>query len=184
MVCLFFVCHSDIREIGPNDFISIEQLHLCDGIYGGEEMRAIEDAPALMLARYQMKRRNHRLFENKRWRLSSESHQYYDYEGHHSREPPFWVEFVRAGPRLGWRWTNAVYGGACVTQWFDPEPESTDESYEEYISDLKHVENDTSFYSGCQRPPTQQEHAQICRDTPLDPMLLRNVRTSQFTGWW
>ena len=41
----------DIRDIGPNDFSSIQEMELCDTIYGGGDLMKIEDAPEIMLAR-------------------------------------------------------------------------------------------------------------------------------------
>ena len=33
--------------------------------------------------------------------------------------PSFYVEYVVAGSRIGWRWTNAVSGGLCETVWLE-----------------------------------------------------------------
>lgn len=161
----------DIRDIGPHDFISIKEMNLSDNIHGGGALMTIEDAPAIMLARYNLKKRNPRLFHSRYWYLSHLSPQYYDhhYCGHSSRKPPLRVEFVKAGSRLGWRWTNGVKGGSCETQWLDPEPNSTDEGYKKYLQELKHsIHNDVDIYRGFKSPPNRQEHGQRCTEVPLD----------------
>ena len=82
------------------------------------------------------------------------------------------VEFVKAGSRLGWRWTNCKRGGACETQWLDPEPNSTDEGYEKYLQELKHTKN-VVIFRGFKRPPNRQEHVQRIADV-IHPMFLRH----------
>jgi len=52
--------------------------------------------------------------------LSLDSPERNDNDVHHSRKMPAHVEFVQAGSRLWWRWTNCVSGGACETNWLDP----------------------------------------------------------------
>jgi hypothetical protein len=162
----------DIREIGPNDFSSIQEMELCDTIHGGGELMKIEDAPEIMLARSNLKKRHPSLFQDKQLFLSHLSPQYYDYyTGHRSRDPPLRVEFVKAGSRLGWRWTNCEKGGSCETQWLDPEPNSTDEGYEKYLQELKHTKN-VDIYRGFKRPPNEEEHMRRCAEVPLDTKLL------------
>ena len=160
----------DIREIGPNDFSSIKkEMELCyTPIYGGGTLMKIEDAPEVMLAHHNLKKRNQSLFHDRDWRLSYHSPQYFDYAGHFSRQPPFRVEFVKAGSRLGWRWTNCKKEGSCETQWLDPEPNSTDEGYEKYLRESKHINNDVVIFRGFKRPPNQQEHIRRCSEVPLD----------------
>ena len=80
-------------------------------------MDNISDAEEFMAARYLLKKRCWTLFVNRCWRLGGNLPEFYCYVGHHTREPPFMVEFVEAGPRIGWRWTNAVSGGSCETIW-------------------------------------------------------------------
>ena len=164
----------DIRHIGPNDFISIQFMSLSNFIYGGgDHFTSIEEVPDLMLARYNLKKQRPILFTNQRWYLSRDSQQYYEYQydGPTNRHPPFQVEFVQAGARLGWRWTNGLLGGSCEIHWLDPEPTPTDEGYDEYLNELEDT-NDVDFYRGFQRPPTFDEHQQRCAEVPLERMLL------------
>ena len=190
----------DIREIGTGDFISLKRLDVGDLVYGGGDIMRTEDASPVMEAKYRLKKRNPELFSSRRWRLSEESPQFYRTDGrlHHSREPPLWVEFVTAGPRIGWRWTNAVSGGSCETNWLEPPlspPPSEEEGstsnddyydYEKYLHELNQIENtDVELFKGyTKEPPTQEEHARCCQEIPLDPVLQMFANNRQFGGWW
>jgi hypothetical protein len=175
----------DIRDIGPNDFISIKEMNLSDTIHGGGNFVTIEDAPEIMLAHHNLKKRHPSLIQSRYWFLSYNSPQRYDYAGHSSRQPPLRVEFVKAGSRLGWRWTNGVKGGSCETQWLDPEPNSTDEGYEKYLQELKHsINNDVDIFRGFNKsPPNQQEHMRRCAEVPLDPSL-SNFSSDEEDDYW
>ncbi|CAJ1935191.1 unnamed protein product [Cylindrotheca closterium] len=174
----------DIRDIGDNDFVALKKVDFGGYVYGGGHMDRIEDAADLMLARYRMKKRSPSLFVHRRWSLIETSPQHYGFDGHHSREPPFYVEFVEAGPRLGWRWTNCVSGGSCESHWLDPEPDPIDPEYEVYLKDLEYVQRDADFYKGFNIPPTQMEHDELNRIIPLDPILRRFAPSSPFVGFW
>jgi hypothetical protein len=63
----------DIREIGRDDFKSLEELDLGEGVYGGGCLMAIQDAPSIMFARYQLLKRMPGLFTKKRWSLTRDS---------------------------------------------------------------------------------------------------------------
>lgn len=189
----------DIREIGTGDFLSLKRFEVGDLVYGGGDIMRTEDASPVMEAKYRLKKRNPELFSSRRWRLSEESPQFYRTDGrlHHSREPPLWVEFVTAGPRIGWRWTNAVSGGSCETNWLEPplsppppeeEGSSNDDysGYEKYLHELNQIENkDVELFKGyTKKPPTQEEHARCCQEIPLDPVLQMFANNRQFGGWW
>mmetsp|Transcript_43776 Transcript_43776/g.105588 ORF Transcript_43776/g.105588 Transcript_43776/m.105588 type:complete len:426 (+) Transcript_43776:47-1324(+) len=174
----------DIRDIGENDFVALKKVDFGGYVHGGGDMNRIEDAADLMLARYRLKKRSHTLFEHRRWALTENSPQRYEFHGHHSREPPFYVEFVKAGPCLGWRWTNCVTGGSCESHWFDPEPDPNDAEYELYVKELEYVQRDVDFYQGFKLPPTQMEHDELSRSRPLDPISQRFAPSSPFVGFW
>lgn len=173
----------DIRKIAPNDFISLKELKVGDKVYGGGNIEKISDAQSVMLARYYLKKHHPNLFESRCDILSIQSPDRYQIHGHRSRSPPFDVEFVKAGSRLGWRWTNAFSGGSCETQWLDPEPKSTDQGYDTYIKDLENLDKDVSFYRGFSRPPTQQEHQQKSAEIPLDPRVAAYSSRRSFGVW-
>ena len=98
----------DIREIQERHFPRLKKLDLPDGVYGGGSFDRIADAPEVMHAMFCLKKRIPTLFESRRWKLSNESPDRYETIVHHSREPPFWVEFFKADTRTGWNWTNTV----------------------------------------------------------------------------
>lgn len=159
----------DIRNIGPSDFKSLKQLELGDGIYGGGNLQSIHEAAEIMSARYTLKKRTPELFQNRRWWLSDDSPEHYTSNAHRSRAPPFYVEFVKAGPRLGWRWTNCVVGGACETYWLDAEPElSSSEDYQDYLEELDGVNRCVYFYRGFLTPPTPEEYKQRYAELPFE----------------
>lgn len=167
----------DIRHITSSDFVSIKELNVGHGVYGGEDtFSRIDAATEFMLVKSIFLKRLPNLFDSRRWHLAYDSPDRYDFHGHHSREPPFWVEFVRAGPRRGWRWTNAVHGGSCEIRWLDPELDQGDERYTDYIRDLENKNRDVGFYEGLTEPPTEQEHISRNNGTPLEPFLLRQSR--------
>ena len=118
--------------------------------------------------------------------LSLDSPDRYHPDVHHSRDMPHCVEFVKAGQRLGWRWTNAVSGGSCEPVWLDPEPDPSDEGYDVYLKELKDIERDVEFFKGFTSPPTLDELLQRNTDVPLDPVLqmYSNRGHGGFGGWW
>ena len=108
---------------------------------------------------------------------------HYEIVGLHSCRPPFHTEFVKAGPQLGWIWTNCGFGGSCEAVWLDPEPNKESVDYLTYLDELEYIENDTGFYKGFHKPLTKEEHQEPCRDIPLDPMLARYSSSSCFGRW-
>jgi hypothetical protein len=171
----------DIREIGRSDFRSLKSLEVGTYVYGGGEIKRVIDAPSIMSARHQLKKQFPDVFTSTaRLRLSQDSPERYDYRGHHTRLPPFWVEFVTFGRRTGWRWTNACASGDCEIHWLDPEPQAVDAGYEDYIKELG-SRNTERFYKGFLVPPTQDEHRERDAEIRLDPWLRRSTRYgSQF----
>lgn len=172
----------DIRDIGPADFQSIESefTDLPDSVYGADDLQSIAEAPTIMQVWYTLKKRNPHMFSGRRKSLSRDSPDYYNNNIHLSRKMPSYVEFVNAGSRLGWRWTNAARGGSCKPRWLDPEPDPSDENYDVYLKELNKIEDDVEFYKGCFQPPTLEEHLQRNAETPL-PDWLR--RYNQLSFW-
>jgi hypothetical protein len=165
----------DIRKIGPRDFLTLKELSIGKYVYGGGDLEIIEEAPSIMYAWYQlMKRFPPDLFRRRRWKVAGNSPDRYAIESHYSLAPPFWVEFVKIGPRTGWRWTNCVTGGCCEINWLDPEPSHSDEGYDEYRLEFENkTERDVGVYKGFHKPPTEQQHLLICADVPVHPILAR-----------
>ncbi|CAJ1935190.1 unnamed protein product [Cylindrotheca closterium] len=160
----------DIREIGKDDFEALSEVDLPSGVYGGEVIKKIEDAPDIMQVWYRLNKRNPGLSGYPRWNLSEDSPQHYAADGHPPRDPPFEIEFVRAETRLGWRWTNCMAHGSCETNWFDPEPDPTDPRYDAYLIHFERLAKDVSFYEGFHSPPTQMQYEEL-NDTIPPPLI-------------
>ena len=155
----------DIREIGPTDFTVIKNVQLPDGVYGGDVVwQRVEDASVLMYARCVWKKRNPSLFTNSVCCLSNESSDFYPgTNADDSRDPPFTVEIVQAGPRLGWRWRN-YHRSSCEVNWFDPEPQTEDEGYDDYLTELESIEKEVNFFRGFSKPPTRDQYQLLIQE--------------------
>ena len=83
---------------------------------------------------------------------------------------PFFIRFVEAGSRIGYRWrTEGVYGGElCEVNWLDPEPDGEISDYEGYIEELQGSEWQVKFYRGFHQPPTQEEYLGLVEDYESD----------------
>jgi hypothetical protein len=150
----------DIRDIGDNDFSSLEErLFLPRGVYGGKgyELQRISDVTELVRAVYLLnKQRPFLLIDAWIGTLSYDSPDRYG-SLEDDDTPPFDIYFVKAGPRLGYRWQT--YGcNPCEVNWLDPEPGEESGDYAEYIVDLQEIECDVDSYSGFYQPPTQEEY--------------------------
>jgi hypothetical protein len=84
----------DIRDIGENDFSSLEQLSLPDGVYGGRgyEFQRISDAPDLVRIVYLLRKQRPAL-EMEDWyvRLSADSPDWYESDDYEDDTPPFFI---------------------------------------------------------------------------------------------
>jgi len=164
----------DIRAIGESAFPALKHLDLSDHVYGGGTIQKIAEAASLMEARYQFMKQFPDVSTQRLCRLADDSPDRYYVSCHQSRAPPFWTEFVKVGPRMGWRWTNAAMGGCCEINWLDPEPHPTDELYEEYCKKL--VQDDEKlergFFRGFHRPPSEVEYRDREAEIPLDYSML------------
>jgi hypothetical protein len=128
----------DIRDIGQNDFSSLESLILPKGVYGGRnyELQQISDAPDLVRSLYLLKQRRPTLAILKEWRgeLSEDSPDWYESEIDDSF--PFYMVFVKAGPRIGYRWANEYGDDNCEVNWLGPEPDRETCDYGKYFEEL------------------------------------------------
>ena len=153
----------DIRVIGENDFLSLEDLGLPKGVYGGRgyELQRISDGTNLVRSVFLFKKQRPAL-KIKGWyvRLSEDSPDWYesvDDDEYDIYPPPFYIRFVEAGPRIGYRW-ETFDGRYCEVNWLDPEPESGSWEYEDYISDYQHIQGEISLYRGYYEPPTEEQY--------------------------
>jgi hypothetical protein len=152
----------DIRDIGKNDFLVLEQLVLPRRVYGGKgyRLQRISDAPDLVRAVYLLKKQRPALkMEEWHGRLSTHSPDWYN--DHSKRNylcingPPFYVRLVEAGSRIGYRWADDSYS-SCEVNWLDPEPSRESSDYGQYIEGLQHI-RDAQIFTGWYQPPPEEE---------------------------
>ena len=97
----------DMRDIGRHDFLALERLILPRRIYGGKgyRLQRISDAPDLVRAVYLLKKQ-HPALKMDNWCavLSWPSPDWYRSVDVDVYDPPFFVRFVEAGSRVGYRW--------------------------------------------------------------------------------
>jgi hypothetical protein len=159
----------DIRDIGEDDFPSLEKLDLPRGVYGGVgcEFQRISDGPDLITAVYLLnKQRLARgiLFTGWYGELSRDSADRYEsVEGDPLWHiPPFRIRLVKAGSRIGYRWETCY--NSCEVNWLDPEPDRESSDYDEYIEELQKIERQRqrSLFRGFHQPPTEEEFNRLC----------------------
>ncbi len=160
----------DIRDIGENDFPSLEYLNLPEGVYGGfgYQLQRISDAPAVTRAVYLLKKQRPLLgtLSIEKWfgRLSEDSPDWY--ESDDLFLAPFCIRFVEAGPRIGYRWQTGYYEDSpCEVNWLDPEPDRESSDYGQYIVELREIENKVRFYRGFHQPPTREEYDRLWEES-------------------
>ena len=153
----------DIRDIGVNDFTTLENLELPKGVYGGRcyELQSLSDGLDLMRTLYHFTKKRPNLidsFEHLYWTLIEGSPE--RYESVDDYEPPFYIHLVQAGSRLGYRW-ETVDCNPCEVNWLDPEPDSQSSGYEEYIEELQKINSRVGLYRGFHQPPTEEEYSRL-----------------------
>jgi hypothetical protein len=156
----------DIRDIGENDFSSLEQLTLPKGVYGGMgyELQRIADAPDLVRTLYLLGKQCPKIKLNKGWygMLSEDSGDWYESLDKYYT-PPFFISFVEAGSRIGYRW-KTFFSSSCEVNWMDPEPNRESSDYEKYIEKLLEIERDVTKFRGFHQPPSEEEYRTLIED--------------------
>jgi hypothetical protein len=156
----------DVRDISENDFLSLEDLTLPYGVYGGIdcELQRISDAPDLVRALYLVKKQRPALkMEDWQVQLSEGSPDWYEPESL-AYALPFHIRFVKAGSRIGYRWETDYEASVdipyttCEVNWLDPEPDRDSSDYEKYIEELQEINNEVNLYRGFHHPPTEEEY--------------------------
>jgi hypothetical protein len=150
----------DIRDIGENDFSSLEEVDLPKGVYGGMgcELQRISDAHNLVRSVYLLKK--HRPALNMRNWYGVLSRDSIDWYG-----KAYIILFVQAGSRIGYQWDDG--GSPCEVNWLDPEPDSESSDYSKYIEELERFESQVGFYRGFHQPPTEEEYNRRMEEWPL-----------------
>jgi hypothetical protein len=155
----------DIRDFRNDDFSSLELLDLPKGVSGGRGYRFqhIADAPDLIRAVYHFKKKHMALFAMKDWyaALSGDSPDWYGPMGDDDEETlPFFICFVKAASRSGYRW-KSIDGDPCEVNWLDPEPNRESSDYEKYIEESQKIDSQVTFYRGFHQPPSEEEYHSI-----------------------
>ncbi len=152
----------DVRDIGDNDFSSLEHLKLPRGVYGGVgyELQRISDAPDLMRSLYLLKKRRPTLAILKEWygELSADSPDWYESEVTESF--PFYIYFVKAGSRIGYQWESS-FEGPCEVNWLDPEPDRETRDDGKYFKEMCNIDGKVKIFKGFHQPPTEEEYHRI-----------------------
>jgi hypothetical protein len=158
----------DIRDIGASDFSALERLglRLPKNVYGGDgyELHRISDASDLIRAVYLLDKQRPELEYSYYWdgQLSYDSPDWYEsVDEDEGDSPPFKILFVKAGPRIGYRWEG--YGGdnPCEVNWLDPKPVVESGDYAKYIEELQQINAQVYFYRGFHEPPTEEEYNRL-----------------------
>ena len=153
----------DIRDISERDFPSLERLDLPGRVYGGRgyKLQRISVGPELMRAVYLLRKQRPALkMENWHGVLSGDSSDWYD-RADDDDTPPFYVCFVEAGSRFGYRWESAD-DIPCEVNWLDPEPAQESNKYGQYIEEMQKINSQVKFYKGFHQPPTEEEYHRLC----------------------
>jgi len=88
--------------------------------------------------------------------LSEDSPDWYD-STQDDDSPPFYIHFVKAGSRIGYRWETRD-DKPCEVNWLDPEPERGSIGYEDYVADYRSIQRKNSRYRGYYEPPTEEQY--------------------------
>jgi hypothetical protein len=168
----------DIRDIDDHDFIALErgELHLPKGVYGGRccEFQRISDAPDLVRAVHLFIKQRPELEYYWYGALSGDSPDSYESAENDEDTPPFYIVFVEAGSRIGYRWETLSRTGVdkpCEVNWLDPEPDRESSDYEKYIEELEEINIQVKFYKGFHQPPTEEEYNRLCEDYAVESPL-------------
>jgi hypothetical protein len=140
----------DIRDIRGHDFPALEYLYLPKSVHGGHgyAFQLISDVPSFLNSILLLLQRSPTMFERYSfslssafyWSLSDDSPDWYAWDNEiKSPPPPFRIQFLRAGSRLGWSWCAEVQLPSCEINWLDPEPDSDSSDYGAYIQELQNI---------------------------------------------
>lgn len=99
-------------------------------------------------------------------RLSENSSDRFERDGDEGvPPPPFTLEFVHPGKRLGWRWASQRrlrYIRSCEINWLDEELDTDSDQYHVYQEETKRLNESVHFYKGIYHLPTEEEYREMC----------------------
>ena len=150
----------DVGRIKDGHFSKIKYLDLPKECFSLDQ---VDDAAVVMQASCCLMRTNGaRIGEHRYpWILSNNSSDYYPMDIFSLLEPPFHVQTVKAGSRIGWRWTNGRAYGSCETNLVNPEPVKEDSDYYKYMREMKSLQADVQSFRGFFKPPTLEEYQRL-----------------------
>ncbi|KAL7545260.1 hypothetical protein ACHAWF_014158 [Thalassiosira exigua] len=153
----------DVCALGIRDFPALRLLRLPYQVQGFGDIQRVSDAPPITNALCRLLKRGVALCEPGCTSyypvdLAADSADRYERDVFRFIHPPLLLHTVRAGPRLGWCWTNGDPKGCCEINWIDPPPDSHDKKKSWYLRELEHVEKDVVIFRGFHKPPTQVEY--------------------------
>ena len=162
----------DIRNIGRDAFTTLQSLYLPATARGGvgHKFQSISEVPSFIQAVHILLQRTPTPFGKGwlqrafYWKLSTNSLDWYGWnDGSDNPPPPFFLQFIQAGPRLGWSWCDFDVH-SCEINWLDAEPSCESNDYATYFEDLQLLERrrDFNFYSGFYVPPTEDQYRRLC----------------------
>mmetsp|Transcript_38383 Transcript_38383/g.83375 ORF Transcript_38383/g.83375 Transcript_38383/m.83375 type:complete len:604 (-) Transcript_38383:100-1911(-) len=153
----------DMQNIGPNDFPS-----LSDPMSDICVLRLVSDVPAFMRFLFEKKLHD---FHSTRSIAFNSPDSYHpnlrDLPGGDGRKDlsrsPFKLQFVKVGPRVGWRWTTGWENYYFETNWLDPQPLPSDDGYSEYCQEVESkTKENLGPFRGLQDPPaTDEEYKEL-----------------------
>jgi hypothetical protein len=156
----------DLRtDIRPGDFVALQGIGLCSRfVYGASKIDSVQGADPVMRSRLQIMKQS--MWDAPIWPFlvhlsedAPEFHQRAEQRLYTSeRDPPFSIEVVVVGKRLGWRWSNYL-GGFCDTHWVDSDQDCPIDREE-----IKEFQKQQSLFSGYLQPPTPQQYFELCQD--------------------
>ena len=172
----------DIRDISGSDFPALESIYLPLTVAGGVdyEFQHISEVPSfmhtihLLLQRTQPRLR----FDLQTlslafyWKLSRDSPDWYEYENirAYGPAPPFSLQIIRAGSRLGWSWYSSAWNHnllcevdlSCEINWLDPKPSRDSDDYAAYMEEMEDIEKDINFSGYYEHPPNEHQYRRLC----------------------
>ncbi len=155
----------DIRDIGENDFSSLEHesLTLPKGVYCGRgyEFERISDAPQLVSTIYQVNTQLQGKLKLVHWclNLSDDSPDWYPSRAIFNDTPPFCVRFQPWHPLRGYRWETANCN-PCLVNWLNQENIIELNDYgRAYAEDL--INERVKLYDGFYQPPTRGQYNRL-----------------------
>ena len=172
----------DIRDISGSDFPALESIRLPKTVAGGVDygFQSISEVPSFMHAIHLLLQRTQpRLrFDSEtlsnafNWKLSGDSPDWYEIELRTliisflsgCPAPPFILQIIQAGKRLGWSWCAGCH--SCEINWLDPVPSTDSDDFETYMEEFQRFveRNKFGFYRGYHQPPNEQQYSRLRED--------------------